>query len=137
RPLRDWLFNGTRAIGTPVQIDAAGGDIVIRDPVAPPRTVARDQISVDAPIAGSRRLLRLPNGELIETENSPLLDSLWPSPGGFNAVGYALESRWWAVVLGLALAAVVVWITVADLLPLAADPASRLISPRVERILGE
>ncbi len=48
-----------------------------------------------------------------------------------------LESRWWTTLAGLALTAVSVWIIVAYLLPLAANPVSRLVSPKFERIIGE
>jgi len=62
---------------------------------------------------------------------------LWPEQGIAARVAYALESRWWAVGGGIAVAAACVWLVVAIALPLAADPVARSISPKLESHLGK
>ena len=130
-------FDGTRAVGVPVHVEGQGDEIVIADAVSAPRRLRREQINVDAPIPGVHRILRLPDGELIETSDQAAVTTLWPSHGGIERVAFALESRWWAALAGLGLTAASVWLIVAFALPLAADSAARLISAKVEHFIGE
>jgi predicted Zn-dependent protease len=131
------LFDGVRAAGLPVQVDAHGDEVLIANASEPPRCVARDQIIADAPIPGVPRLLRLPGGELIETEAHEAVASLWPPKDFISRAAFAIESRWWAGLTGLALTAGAVWLIVAFVLPLAAEPVSRRISPAVEAFMGQ
>jgi predicted Zn-dependent protease len=131
------LFDGVRAAGLPVQVEAQGNDVLIADALDPPRRIARDQISADAPIPGVPRLLRLPGGALIETGAHDAVASLWPPKDIIARAAFAIESRWWAVLTGLALTAGSVWLIVAFVLPLAAEPVSRRISPKVEAFMGK
>ena len=131
------LFDGVRAEGFPVQIESDGGEVSIASSVGPPRSVARDQIIADAPIPGVPRLLRLPAGEIIETGAHEAVASLWPPKDILSGAAFAIESRWWAAMTGLALTAVSVWLIVAFVLPLAAEPVSKRISPQVEAFMGK
>src|SRR5260370_23938017 len=131
------LFDGVRAVGLPVRIEAFGDEVLIANPVEAPRSIARDQSRADAPIPGVPRMLRLPGGELIETGAHDAVAALWPPKDIIARAAFAMESRWWAAVTGLALTAGTVWLIVAFVLPLAAEPASRRISPTVEVFLGK
>src|SRR6266550_2063463 len=131
------LFDGVRAAGLPVQVHAQGDEVLIATAIEPQRSVARDQIRADAPIPGVPRLLRLPGGELIETHAHDAVAALWPPKDIIARVAFAIESRWWAAVTGLMLTAGAVWLIVAFVLPLAAEPVSRRISPTVEAFLGK
>ena len=131
------LFDGVRAAGMPVSVEAHGDEVLIANAVDAPRTVARDQIRADPPIPGVRRLLRLPGGELIETDAHDAVASLWPPTDLISRAAFAIESRWWAAVTGLALTASAVWLIVAFVLPLAAEPVAKRISPTVEAFMGQ
>jgi predicted Zn-dependent protease len=131
------LFDGVRAVGVPVQIEAHGDKLLIATAGNVPRTLPRDQIRADAPIPGVRRRLRLPDGELIETDADDAVASLWPPKDIVSRAAFAIESRWWAAATGLALTAGAVWLIVAFVLPLAAEPVAERISPKVEAFMGE
>lgn len=131
------LFDGVRATGVPVHIEAQGDDVAIASATAAPWSLARNQILADAPIPGVPRLLRLPGGALVETDAHDAVASLWPSRDIVSSTAFAIESRWWAALSGLALTAVSVWLIVTFALPLAAEPVSRRISPKVEAYMGK
>src|ERR1700730_11812159 len=131
------LFAGVRAIGLPVQVETHDDLVLIATPAEAPRSIARDQIRADAPIPGVARLLRLPGGELVETDAHDAVAALWPPKDISARVAFAIESRWWAAITGLVLTAGAVWLIVAFVLPLAAEPVSRRISPTVEAFLGK
>src|ERR1700694_6082229 len=131
------LFDGVRAVGLPGQVEAYGDIVRTATPAEAPRSIARDQIRADAPIPGVARLLRLPGGELIETHAYDAVAALWPPKDISARVAFAIESRWWAAVTGLVLTAGAVWLIVAFVLPLAAEPVSRRISPAVEAFMGQ
>jgi predicted Zn-dependent protease len=131
------LFDGVRAAGLPVRVEAQGAEVVISSATGPSSSIARDQIVVDAPIPGVLRRLRLPAGALIETGAHDAVASLWPPKDMIARAAFAIESRWWAVLTGLALAASSVWLIVAFVLPLAAEPVSKRISPKVEAFMGK
>jgi len=131
------IFDGVRAAGSRVQVEAEGDDVRVVDAIEPPVSIARDQISADAPVPGVPRLLRLPGGVLIETVAHDSVRVLWPSKDIISSAAFAIESRWWAVLTGLVLTAGAVWLIVAFVLPLAAEPVSRRISPKVEAFMGK
>jgi predicted Zn-dependent protease len=131
------LFDGVRATGMPVHIDVQDNEMVVTGAGQPPLSVVRDQIRADAPIPGVPRLLRLPGGALIETGAHDAVASLWPSKDLVSSAAFVIESRWWAALSGLALTAVSVWLIVTFVLPLAAEPVSRRISPKVEAFMGK
>jgi Zn-dependent protease with chaperone function len=131
------LFDGLQATRVPVSIEAAGGEITIIDATGASRRLRQDDIAPDSRIPDVPRRLRLSGGELIETDDDAAVEAVWPARDTIGRAAFMLESRGWAAWVGLGVTAVVIWIIVADLLPLAAGPASRLISPQVERVIGE
>jgi Zn-dependent protease with chaperone function len=131
------LFDGIRAAGLPVRVDAQGTEVLITSATGTSRVIDRDQIRADVPIPGVFRRLRLPGGELIETTDGDAVTSLWPPTDIISRAAFAIESRWWAVLTGLALTAGAVWLIVAYVLPLAAKPVATRISPRVEAFMGK
>lgn len=133
------LYDGSRAGGARVRVEAKGREITIAlvDAAAEPRRLGLDDIAIDSPIPGVARRLRLAGGELIETSDHAAVATLWPARGAAERVAYALESHWWTAMASLALAAAIVWLVVAYALPLAADPAARLVSPKIEDFMGK
>lgn len=131
------FYDGVRALGMPVRVEAQGSEVRIAGAIGPPRSVARDQIRADAPIPGVARLLHLPDGGLVATGDHDAVASLWPPTDVLARAAFAIESRWWAALAGLALTAASVWLIVAFVLPLAAEPVSRRISPQVEAYMGK
>ncbi len=130
------FYDGHVAAAAPVRVEERGDDVTIEDGTVTAR-LPRASIVADAPIPGVPRTIRLPDGERIETENHAAIAALWPERGLIARTAYALESRWWAVVGGIAITATCVWFAVAIALPLAADPVAQRISPKVEAYLGE
>ncbi len=131
------LFDGMRATGVPVRVEPQGAEVSIASAAGQSRTIPRDQIVADAPVPGVLRRLLLPSGELIETGDAEAIASLWPPTDVISRAAFAIESRWWAVLTGLALTAGAVWLIVAYVLPLAAAPVATRISPRVEAFMGK
>lgn len=130
------LHDGRTADAVPVRVEELQDDITIGDGTVTAR-VPRAGITADTPIPAVPRTLRLPDGERIETADHAAVAALWPEQGIAARAAYALESRWWAVGGGIAITAACIWLVVAILLPLAADPVARRISPKVESYLGE
>jgi predicted Zn-dependent protease len=130
------LFGGMQAARVPVQVEQQGEEIVIHDPAGEHR-VAITEVSADAPIPGVTRLLRLPGGELIQTDDHAAVAELWPEQGAIARTAFWLESRWSAVIVCIALTALAAWLIVAFALPLAAEPVAEHISPKFERAMGE
>jgi predicted Zn-dependent protease len=130
------LFDGRAATAVPVRVEVRVDDVTIADGTVTAR-VPRAQIVADAPIPGVPRTLRLPDGERVETDDHAAVTSIWPERGAVARAGYAIESRWWAVLGCIAITAVCIWFIVAVALPLGADPVARHISPEVELYLGK
>lgn len=130
------LHDGRTATAVPVRVEEQGDDIAICDGTVTAR-VPRAAVVADAPIPGVPRVLRLPDGERIESEEHAAVAALWPERGIVARAAYAVETRWWAVFTGIAITAGCIWLVVAVLLPLGADPLARSISPEVERYMGE
>lgn len=131
------LFDGARAIGRPVRIDADADRVAISGAEESAQHLRRDQIAADPPIPGVPRLLRLPGGAMVETADRAAVETLWPTRQVVARAAFTLESRLAFALLALVLSAAVVWAIVTYALPLAANPASRLISPQVQKIIGE
>jgi hypothetical protein len=130
------LYDGRTALRVPVRVEAHGDDIVIDDGTATAH-VQRGDIVADAPIPGVPRVLRLPGGETIETGDHAAVTALWPDRRAIEDAAFALESRWWTAVASVVVMATCTWLIVTVLLPLAAEPLARRISPEIERYLGE
>jgi len=130
------LHDGRTAVAVPVRVEAQGDDVAIDDGTVSAR-MPREQITVDAAIPGVPRALRLPDGERIETGDHASVAALWPERAFIARAAYALESRWWAAIVGIAITAACLWLVVEFALPYAADPVARRISPEIDRYLGE
>lgn len=130
------LHDGRTAAAVPVRIEAQGNDVTISDGTVTGR-MARARITADAPIPGVPRTLRLPDGECIETSDHASVAVLWPERAFIARAAYALESRWWAAIGGIAITVACLWLVVEFALPYAADPVARRISPGLDRYLGE
>ena len=130
------LHSGHTAEAIPVRIEEMQDDITIADGTVTARMPLAG-IATDAPIPGVPRMLWLPDGECIETADHRGVAALWPERDIVARVAYALESRAWAVGAAIAITGACIWLAVAVVLPLAADPVARRISPNVERYLGE
>ncbi len=130
------LYDGRMALRVPVRIEARGADVVIDDGTATAHMSAAE-IRADAPLPGVPRMLRLPGGETIETSDHAAVAALWPERSVVARAAFALESRWWPPLAGLTLTAALAAFIVIVLLPLAAEPVARRISPEIERSIGE
>jgi predicted Zn-dependent protease len=130
------LFGGMQAARVPVRVEQEGSDLVIRGADGE-RRVALVEVNADAPIPAVTRLLHLPGGELIETDDYAAVAALWPPQSAVARTAFWLESRWSAVIGCIALTAFAAWLIVAFALPLAAKPVAESISPQFERAMGE
>jgi predicted Zn-dependent protease len=130
------MFAGMQAALVPVHVEPDGDEILIRD-AAGERRVLRAEIVADAPIPGVPRLLHLPGGELIETEDHAAVAALWRPQSAIARTAFWLESRWSAVIASIASTALAAWLIVALVLPLAAKPVAESISPEFERLMGQ
>ena len=129
------LHDGRATAAVPIRAEERDGDIAIFDGTVT-AWLPRAGIAAAAPIPGVPRVLRLPDGESIETADHAAVTALWPERGAIARAAYALESRWWGALGGIAITAACAWLVVAVALPLAADPIARRISPEVEAYLG-
>ena len=130
------LHEGRRATALPVRVDADGAELLLSDGTVTGRVPCAGIIA-DAPVPGVPRTLRLPDGACIETADHAAVEALWPVRGRIARLAYALESRWPAVVASLAAAAACAWFLIAIVLPQAAEPVARGMSPRVDEFLGK
>jgi Zn-dependent protease with chaperone function len=64
------------------------------------------------------------------------MELLWPTQDAVARSAFWLESRWSAAIGAVLLTAALVWLIVVDVLPLAAEPVARSISPRIEQAIG-
>jgi predicted Zn-dependent protease len=130
------LHEGRRATALPVRVEVDGDGLTLSDGVVTGR-MSRAGIVADAPVPGIARTLRLPDGASLETVDHAAVAALWPEPGRLARFAYALESRWPAVIASLVAAAACVWLLISVVLPLAAEPVARHMSPRVDAFLGK
>ena len=98
--------------------------------------LAQSDISVDAPVPGVVRRLTLPGGATIETADHAAVEASWPTKGTIARAAFWLESRWSMAVAAVLITASLVWLIVAVVLPLAAEPVARNFSPRFEEAIG-
>jgi predicted Zn-dependent protease len=129
------LRDGSAAIEIPVAVDADEASLVITW-AAETRRVDRAAVHPDAPLPGVARTLSLPDGSELETDDREVVAALFPPRSLIDAAAYWLESRWLAALAAIPVIAVVAWLIVGVLLPLAADPVARMVSPRIEAAMG-
>ena len=130
------LHEGRRATALPVRVEVDGDGLTLSDGTVTGR-MSRAGIAADAPVPGVTRILRLPDGASLETADHAAVAALWPERARVARLAYALESRWPAVIASLLAAAACVWLLIAVVLPLAAEPVARHVSPRVDAFLGK
>ena len=128
--------DGASAAEVLVDLERDGDMLVIRREQEIAR-VALDAIVADAPLPGVARLLALPDGAQVETDNHDAVAALFPPRNPIDAGAFRLESSWPAALSAIPVIAGVAWLFVAVLMPLAADPVARMISPRIELAMGE
>jgi predicted Zn-dependent protease len=127
--------DGSIAAEVPVDVERDGEALVITGEAKVLR-VAFATVVADAPLPGVPRLLALPGGGQIETGDRDVVAALFPPKNRIDAAAFWLESRWAAALAAIPVIAGVTWLFVAVVMPLAADPVARLISPRVELAIG-
>jgi predicted Zn-dependent protease len=127
---------GTSAADVPVEVEREGDVLVIRGEQELAR-VALAKVVADAPLPGVARLLTLPDGAQIETDQREAVAALFPTRNRIDATAFRLESSWPAALSAIPVIAGVAWLLVAVLMPRAADPVARMVSPTVELAMGE
>jgi len=129
------LYDGRSAVGRRIVVEIEGAKLAIVDDVSR-AVVAQSDVRVDAPLPGVSRRLMLPGGAAIESEDRAAVEALWPTRDTLSRSALWLESRWSAAIGAVLLTALLVWVIVVDVLPLAAEPVARSISPRIEQAIG-
>lgn len=129
------LFDGRTAARHAVDVEVSDARMtVVSDGVH--ALLDRNDVRVDPPIPGVPRRLLLPGGAEIETDDRAAVDALWPVAGRIERAAYWLESRTSMAIAALVITIGLVWLVVAEVLPFAADPIARGISPRIEQAIG-
>jgi len=132
----DGVFHDGRvADAVSVRVLAYDDELVLSDGAITGR--ASRAAAVDAPIPGVPRTLRFADGSAIETSNHAAVAAVWPTRGRLARLAWELESRWPAVITSLAVIAAAIWLIIAVVLPHAAAPVARRISPEVDRFIGQ
>lgn len=101
------------------------------------REVALAEISVDAPLPGAVRALRLPDGAQLQTGDHAAVEALFPHAHRLESWVHGLERRWPYALAGVAAVALFAWWLIVDGVPLAAKFAAGFVPPGVEAKLGE
>lgn len=115
-----------RAYTTAIQIVADGLRVDV--PLA--------KLRLDPPVSGTRRILHLPDGAQLQTDDSAAIEGLFPTGGTIERWVHRLESRWPYALAAVALVAAFSWWGVVDGLPRAAQFAAALVPKTVEADLG-
>lgn len=93
--------------------------------------------SIDSPIPGLRRVIRLPGEAQLQIDDQPGLDALFPRAHRLESWVHALERRWRPALAGLiVVVAFSAWCVVYGL-PLAAKFAAGFVSAELEGKLGD
>ncbi|HET7765748.1 MAG TPA: M48 family metallopeptidase [Burkholderiales bacterium] len=94
------------------------------------------KLRLDPPVGGTRRILHLPDGAQLQTDDSAAIESLFPRSSTIEDWVHRLESRWPYALAALALVAAFSWWGVVDGLPRAAKLAAAFVPKAVEAELG-
>ena len=121
--------NAVRVRGYSQTLVIEGAGIRLEVPLA--------QVRVEPPVSGTRRVLHLPGGAQLQTDDDAALTGLFPRSNPLETWVHGLERRWPYALAAVAVAAVFSWWCVVYGLPLAAKLASGLVPPRIEAKLGE
>jgi Zn-dependent protease with chaperone function len=130
------LFDGVTSARRPVRVRAEEGSILIEGGGVL-RSVALDEVTIDARIGNLTRTLQLPGGASLQTDAHDALAILLPRSNRFESWVQGMERRWPYVLGGLAVIILLSWGFVVQGLPWAAAKVARHIPPAVENVLGE
>jgi len=122
--------NAVRVRGYPhLSLHLAGAGIELEVPLA--------QVRVEPPVAGTRRLLHLPGGAQLQTDDDAAVGALFPRTNPLETWVHGLESRWAYALAAVAVAVGVSGWCVVYGLPLAAKLASDHVPTPIEAKLGD
>lgn len=129
-------YDGRAPVAQPVTLIVDGDDVAVvgQDAVA---RYPRSALDVDSPVPGVARRLRTPDGAVIEAAPDAAFDAIGTTKDRLARAAYWLESGWLTTAVAACAGALVIWLVVAYVLPLAADPVARALSPEVERAIGQ
>src|SRR5262249_13790203 len=92
---------------------------------------------VDPPLAGTRRILHLPGGAQLQTDDDAAVRALFPHSNRLETWVHGLEGRWPYALAGVVVAAVFSWWCIVYGLPMAAKLAAEHVPLQIEVKLGE
>lgn len=95
------------------------------------------QVRVEPPIAGTRRVLHLPGGAQLQTDDDDAVRVSFPQANRLETWVHVLEGRWPYALAAVAVAAAFSWWCVVYGLPLAASVAADHVPVGIEVALGE
>lgn len=101
------------------------------------REVPVAEVSVDAPLAGAVRALRLTDGAQLQTRDHAAVEALFPRARRLEGWVHGLERRWPYALAGVAAVALFAWWLIVDGIPLGAKFAAELVPTSVDAKLGE
>jgi Zn-dependent protease with chaperone function len=101
------------------------------------REVPVAEVSVDAPLPGAARALRLADGAQLQTADHAAVEALFPRAHRLESWVHGLERRWPYALAGVAAVALFAWWLIVDGIPLAAKFAAGFVPASVEAKLGE
>jgi len=121
--------NAVRVRGYSRSLCIAGGGFELEVPLA--------VVRVEPPVAGTRRLLHLPDGAQLQTDDDAALRALFPRSNPLETWVHGLEGRWAYALAAVAVAAGFTWWCVVYGLPLAAELAAAYVPTSIEAKLGD
>ncbi len=98
--------------------------------------VPLDRIAPEAPVSGAPRLLALPDGGQLRTQDEGAVDALFPRAQPLERLAHRLERHWPAAVASVAAVAAFSWWVIVHGLPAAATLAAGLVPKDLEAQLG-
>jgi Zn-dependent protease with chaperone function len=129
-------YDGRTSARTPVRvrgytlaIEIAAEGLRLEVPLA--------KVRVDPPVGGTRRLLHLPDGAQLQTDDDAAVEALFPRAHAFEGWVHRLERRWPHALVAVVLVALFAWWSVVDGLPRAAKLAAGFVPQAAEAELGE
>ena len=129
-------YDGRSSARTPVRVRGYTLDIRI-EAQGFSLNVPLAKVRVDSPVGGTRRLLHLPDGAQLQTDDHAAVDALFPRAHAFEGWVHRLERRWPHALAAVVVVALFAWWVVVDGLPRAAKLAAAFVPPAVEAELGE
>ena len=130
------LYNGRDANAVAVQCDAGPGTLRIRG-VGVEHRVELAHIKVSPRLARTRRVLLLPDGLQVHTDDNDAVDAVFPRHNRAEAMVDRLERHWRAAAASAALTLIAAMAFFSVGLPWLADRAAQKLPSAVERTMGE